>query len=62
MLRARIKSDLELFTLVPISRATVSKESSKINSIPPPGKCKVVNIYVDPSTNKLVIEYDDTPK
>jgi hypothetical protein len=30
-------------------------------SFPPRGKCKVVNIYVDPSTSKLIVEYDDIP-
>ncbi len=30
-------------------------------SQPPLGKCKVINIYVDPETGKLVIIYEDTP-
>jgi hypothetical protein len=30
-------------------------------SNPPNGKCKVTNIYVDPDTEKTVIEYDDVP-
>ncbi len=29
-------------------------------SNPPPGKYKVTNIYVDPDTNKLVVEYENT--
>lgn len=33
----------------------------KVASDPPPGKCKVTNIYVDPDTGKLVIKYDDAP-
>ena len=27
----------------------------------PAGKCQVVNLYVDPSTGRLVVEYDDQP-
>jgi len=30
-------------------------------SIPPKGKCAVMNIYVDPDTGKLVVEYNDDP-
>jgi hypothetical protein len=30
-------------------------------SIPPTGKCKVTNLYVDPLTGKLTIEYDNIP-
>lgn len=32
-----------------------------IVSNPPEGKCKVVNLYVDPATGKLTIEWDDVP-
>ena len=32
-----------------------------IVSTPPSGKYKVVNIYVDPTTGKAVVKYDDTP-
>lgn len=32
-----------------------------IASTPPSGKYKVVNLYVDPVTGKLFVEYDDTP-
>jgi len=28
---------------------------------PPSGKCQVVNLYVDPSTGRLIVEYDDQP-
>lgn len=28
--------------------------------VPPPGYCEVVNLYVDPETQKLVVEYEDT--
>ena len=28
---------------------------------PPTGKCQVTNLYVDQSTGRLVVEYDDTP-
>ena len=30
-------------------------------SSPPSGYCKVKNLYVDPGTGKVVVEYDDTP-
>ena len=30
-------------------------------SKPPSGKCRVTNLYVDPSTGKVVVEYEDTP-
>jgi len=30
-------------------------------SVPPQGKCKVTNLYVDPDTGKLVVEYSDIP-
>lgn len=33
-----------------------------IPSVPPPDKYKVINIYVDPATGKLVVEYDDMPE
>ena len=39
-----------------------SGESSVvIVSVPPNGKYKVTNIYVDPDTGRTVVEYDDTP-
>jgi len=28
---------------------------------PPTGKYQVTNLYVDPDTGRLVVEYDDTP-
>lgn len=31
-------------------------------SKPPSGKCKIINIYIDPETGKVVIEYDKTPE
>lgn len=30
-------------------------------SIPPSGKYKIKNIYIDPDTGKYKVEYDDTP-
>jgi hypothetical protein len=32
-----------------------------LNTAPPQGKCPVVNLYVDPTTGRLMVEYDDTP-
>ena len=48
----RQKSLLELINL---------KGEDSIASSAPVGKYKVVNMYVDPSTGKLTVEYDDTP-
>ena len=36
-------------------------EKVGILSSPLSGKYRVTNLYVDPSTGKLVVEYDDTP-
>ena len=36
--------------------------SDVIISTPTKDKCKVVNIYVDPNTNKTIILYDDNIK
>ena len=30
-------------------------------SKPPSGKCRITNLYVDPDTGKVVVEYEDTP-
>jgi len=32
-----------------------------IVSLPPVGKCRILNIYWDPETEKAVFEYDDQP-
>ena len=32
-----------------------------IVSNPPSGKYKVVNLFVDPSSGRLTVQYDDTP-
>lgn len=32
-----------------------------VRSKPPIGTCKVVNIYYNPMTKKIVIEYNDVP-
>lgn len=28
---------------------------------PPSGKCRITGFYVDPTIERLIIEYDDTP-
>ena len=33
-----------------------------IASKPPTGTCKVINLYINPTTGKMVVEYDDTPQ
>jgi len=30
-------------------------------SLPPSGKCRILNIYWDPVSEKAVFEYEDTP-
>ncbi len=30
-------------------------------SDPPSGKCRVVNVYIDPATGRVIVEYDDVP-
>ena len=35
--------------------------SSVVVSAPPENMCRVVNIYINPSTNKLVVDWDDSP-
>jgi len=37
-------------------------EVSGVPSSPPSGKCRVINLYVDPATGKLVVEWDDIPE
>ena len=32
-----------------------------VRSNPPAGKCKVTNLFVDPATGRLEVEWDDTP-
>lgn len=33
--------------------------NNPIFSVPPQGKLRVINIYVDPNTGKLLVEYQD---
>ena len=33
-----------------------------IESVPPPGYCKLQNLYVDPVTKKVTYDWDDTPE
>lgn len=42
-------------------RSKVS-DAGLVASTPPVSKCKVTNLYVDPETGKLVVEYDNTPQ
>jgi hypothetical protein len=41
--------------------ASDGSEDSHIPSLPPTGLCAVTNLYVDPETGKLVVEYQDIP-
>ena len=34
---------------------------TSVVSLPPQGKYKVTNIYVDPVSGRLTVNYDDTP-
>ena len=42
--------------------AYIFKSKDTVESEPPTGNYKVINIYVAPSTGKVVVEYDDTPQ
>lgn len=33
-----------------------------IESSPPSGKYRVTNLFVDPATGRLTVQYDDTPQ
>lgn len=33
-----------------------------IKSVPPSGMCRVYNIYVNPDTQKLIVDYETTPE
>lgn len=39
----------------------VDDDEAGLRSCPPAGCFRVVNLYVQPSTGKLIVEYDDTP-
>ena len=41
--------------------AMEAQHRAALISEPPPGKCRVTNLYVDPLTGRLVVEYDDVP-
>jgi hypothetical protein len=47
--------------LIPSILETVIVKDTSF-SLHPKGKCKVVNLYVDPVSGKLVIEYDNSPQ
>jgi hypothetical protein len=36
-------------------------EVTGVEATPPVGKCRVTNLYVDPSTGRLTVEWDDQP-
>jgi hypothetical protein len=40
---------------------TLRVDTSAMESVPPTGKFKVTNLFVDPSTGRLTVEYDDEP-
>ena len=44
-----------------ITGSRVTAESILLVSDPPTGKCKVINVYWDPDTQRAVFEFDDTP-
>ena len=59
----RIALPKEVPMAAPIIPANLesTEEGSQVLSTPPPGMCRVTNIYVDPNSGKLVIKYDETP-
>lgn len=56
----RIISDVEANTGQPNSSLAIAINA--IRSMPPSGHYKVINIYVDSATGKLVVQYDDQPQ
>ena len=36
-------------------------DDTTITTMPPSGKYKVINLWVDPATGKLTVEYENTP-
>ena len=44
----------------PVSGATATTAGEYIASAPPLGMHPVTNLYWDPATQKMVVEYDDT--
>jgi hypothetical protein len=48
-------------TFYTVREVNISAAGGGILSTPPTGYYKVVNIYVNPATGKLTIEYDNTP-
>lgn len=45
-----------------IFKGETGKKGDSASPTPAPsGKCRITNMYVDPITEKLVIEYDDIP-
>jgi hypothetical protein len=49
----------ELVVNVEVGEVT---EVTGVESTPPSGKYPVKNLYVDPSTGRLTVEYDDIPE
>ncbi len=40
---------------------TEGRLTFEILSVPPSGKCELVNLYINPDTGRLVVEWNDTP-
>jgi len=51
-----------LRTTNPVKGGVGSELNGVVFSDPPTGKFKVTNLYVEPTTGKLVVKYDDTPQ
>ena len=48
-------------TFIPGVPPSIANQPVAVVTDPPPGKYRVTQLYVDPLTNKLVVEYDNTP-
>lgn len=58
--REKVCTSLDPYTFTVLSQA-YSLPESVLKSEPPSGYCKVIGIYVNPTTGKTVVKYDDTP-
>jgi hypothetical protein len=52
---------------IPLSRFKVPGtlppgDNATIRSIPPTGKCAILNMYWDPDEQKVIYEYEDEPE
>jgi hypothetical protein len=52
--------DIEHINGVPTTKV-IQLEGPVVVSVPPPGKSQVINVFIDPETQIVTIEYNDVP-